>query len=195
MEARDLREMSLPEYIAFDRADERNWEYVDGEVFVVEAGPEHTSVKGKLYVALTLALQGKPCIALTDGQKVSTRKTRAYHFPDASVFCGPVVRDVDDDQALTNPTLLAEVLSPSTEGSDRGGKFKHYRSLDSLRECLVVSIETRSMERHRRLDTGEWLLTEIADGSVELSSIGVSIDLASLWVDLDKLGCGEGNQA
>ena len=187
MEARDLRRMSFEEYLAFERADERNWEYIDGEVFVVEAGPEHTLVKGNLYVALRTSLEGKPCVALTDGQKVSTRKTRAYHFPDASVFCAPIARDSDDDQALTNPTLLAEVLSPSTADYDRGGKFKHYRSLDSLREYLVVSLETRSVERWRRLDTDEWLLTEIAEGSVELSSIGVSIDLAALWVDLDKL--------
>lgn len=187
MKARDLRRMSLAEYVAFDRADDRNWEYVDGEVFVVEAGPEHTIVKGNLYVALRTSLEGKPCIALTDGQKISTRKTRAYHFPDASVFCGPVARDPDDNQALTNPTLLAEVLSPSTADYDRGGKFKHYRSLESLREYLVVSIETRSVERHRRLETGEWLLTEIADGAVELTSIGVSIELASLWTDIDKL--------
>lgn len=187
MEARDLRRMSLGEYIAFAATDERSWEYVDGEVFVVEAGPEHTIVKGNLFVALHRALEGGPSIALTDGQKVSTRKTRAYHVPDASVFCGPIARDPDDHHSLTNPTLLAEVLSPTTADYDLGGKFKHYRSLESLREYLAIDIETRRAERYRRLETGEWLMTEIAEGKIELSSIGVSIELAALWTDLDKL--------
>lgn len=187
MAARDLRLMSLPEYVAFDRADEARWEYVDGEVFVVDAKPEHNLVKGNLFVALRTALQGRQCLALPDGQKVSTRKTRAYHYPDASVFCGEIVRDPDDDHALTNPTLLAEVLSPSTGDYDRGGKFVHYRSLGSLREYLIVSLETRSVERYRRLDTGEWLMTEITEGMIVLVSIGAEIALADLWIDLDKL--------
>ena len=190
MEACDLGTMSLQEYIALDRSGDERLEYVDGEVFVVASRPEHNLVKGKLYIALTKALEGKPCLALPDGQKIATRKTRAYHYPDASVFCGELMRDPDDDHALTNPTLLAEVLSPSTADYDRGGKFVHYRSLPSLREYLIVSIEEHTVERYRRLDSGEWLMTELHSGAIDLTSIDARIVIADLWFDLERLAPG-----
>ncbi len=182
--------MSLAEYVALDRQGDERFEYVDGEVFVVASRPEHNIVKGKLYVALTRALEGKPCLALPDGQKIATPRTRAYHYPDASVFCGELARDADDDHALTNPTLLAEVLSPTTADYDRGGKFVHYRSLASLHEYLIVSIGDRTLERHRRLPSGEWLMTEFRSGEVELVSIDAKLLLADLWVDLERVGQG-----
>jgi Uma2 family endonuclease len=188
MEARDLRRMTLAEYLELDRSSDERWEYVDGSVFVVAARPDHNLVKGKVYLALSRALEGRPCLVFPDGQKISTRKTRAYHYPDASVFCGPLVRDPDDDHALENPTLLLEVLSPSTADYDRGGKFVHYRSLVSLREYVIVSIEARLVERYRRLETGEWLMTEFTTGDVELSSIDARIRIEELWSDLERLG-------
>lgn len=188
MQAPDLRRVSLEEYIALDRAGEERWEYVNGEATVMSASPEHNVVKGNLYAALRHALMGKRCLVLPDGQKVSTPRTRAYHYPDASVFCAEPRRDQDDDHALTNPTLLAEVLSPTTADCDRGGKFVHYRTLKTLEEYLVVSIDDRLVERYRRLDSGEWLMTEIRGGQVELTSIGARFALEALWVDLERLG-------
>jgi Uma2 family endonuclease len=179
--------MTLAQYLELDRSSERRWEYVDGAVFVIAASPEHNLVKGRIYRALAQALTGKPCLAFPDGQKISTRVTRAYHYPDVSLVCGPVQRDPDDDHAIENPTLLVEVLSPTTADYDRGGKFVHYRSLVSLREYLVVSVETRIVERHRRLESGEWLMTEFATGAVELSSLDVLLGVEELWLDLERL--------
>src|SRR5690606_11943829 len=102
-----LRRMSVAEYVALDRSSEERWEYMNGEAFAVaSASPEHNMVKGNLFLALRRALEGKPCFALPDGQKIATRRTRAYHYPDASVFCDDPSRDDDDDHALTNPTFL-----------------------------------------------------------------------------------------
>ena len=189
MEAIDFRRMSLEDYIAFDRATDDRWEYVDGEAFVVKAAsPEHNIVKRNLLVALTSALQGRrPCLAMPDGQKVSTRRTRAYHYPDALVVCDAPRYDPDDRYAIENPTLLVEVLSPSTADYDRGGKFVHYRSLESLREYLIVSLEPKLVEVHRRLDQGKWLMVEIDAGEIELTSIDVQLAWDDLWRDLDRL--------
>ena len=187
MEARDRRRMTLAEYVALEAGTDERWEYVDGEVFVLAARPEHTHVKGRVYLLLVRALEGKPCFALGDGAKVSTRKTRSYHYPDASVFCGPLVRDPGDENALENPTVIVEVLSPSTADYDRGGKFAHYRTLASLREYVVVAIDTRSVVRYRRLPSGEWLMTELEGGNLELSSIDVRLTIADLWVDLERV--------
>lgn len=83
--------------------------------------------------------------------------------------------------------MIVEVLSPTTADYDRGGKFVHYRTLESLREYLVVSLEPRVVERRRRLDQGEWLMTEIRGGEIALASIGASIAWDDLWVGLERL--------
>lgn len=180
--------MSLADYVALDHATGERWEYVDGEAFIVKAAsPEHNIVKRNILVALTTALVGRACLAMPDGQKVSTKRTRGYHYPDALVVCGDPRYDPDDPHAIDNPTLLVEVLSPSTADYDRGGKFVHYRTLESLREYVIVSLEPRLVEAHRRLEHGMWLMTEIASGDVELASIGVRLVYEDLWRDLDRL--------
>jgi Uma2 family endonuclease len=188
MEAVDQRKMSLEAYVAFDRRAEEPWEYVDGEAFLVtSASPQHNIVKRNVIVALTAALRGGTCLAMPDRQKVSTRRTRAYHYPDALVVCDAPRYDPDDEYAIENPTLLVEVLSPTTADYDRGGKFVHYRILASLREYVLVSVEPRLVERHRKLERGEWLLTEFHEGEIELSSVGVKLAWDDLWRDLDRL--------
>jgi Uma2 family endonuclease len=179
--------MSLEQYLVLDRSSDERWEYVNGEVVPVAASPEHNVVKLNLLLALGRALDGLPCFPLPDGQKVATVRTGAYHYPDASVWCGPPVRDAADDHAFSNPTVLFEVLSPSTEDYDRGGKFRHYRTLASLQEYVVISLQPRTVERHRRLPTGEWLLTEVTEGGLELRSIGITLDVATFWSDMDRV--------
>ena len=188
VEAIDLKRMSLQDYIEFDRATDERWEYVNGEAFIVKAAsPAHNVVKGNVFVALRAALKDRPCLAMPDGQKVSTRRTRAYHYPDVLVVCDRPFYDPDDKDAIENPTLIVEVLSPTTADYDRGGKFVHYRTLSSLSEYMIVSTEPRLVERHRKLERGEWLMTEIHGGPIELLSIDVRLAWEDLWRDLDRL--------
>lgn len=188
MEAIDLRRMSLDDYVAFDRATNERWEFVDGEAFIVKAAsPEHNLVKRNVLVSITTALRGRGCLAMPDGQKVSTRRTRGYHYPDALVVCEVPHYDPDDDHAITNPTLLVEVLSPTTADYDRGGKFVHYRTLESLREYVIISLEPRLVEVHRRLEQGKWLMIEVEGGEIELASIDVRLGWEDLWRDLERL--------
>jgi Uma2 family endonuclease len=188
MEARDLRRMSLAEYLQLDRGSDVRWEYVNGEAFAIAARPVHNLVKDNVLVALRAVLQGKPCYPLGDGQKVATPSTGAYHYPDVAVFCGPLQLDAHDDHAATNPTVLVEVLSPSTEDYDRGGKFRHYRSLASFEEYVLVSPDHRWVEHYRRVGAGQWLLTELDQGVLVLTSIDVTVSIAALWEGIDRLG-------
>ncbi len=188
MDARRLHRVSVEEYVALDRESEERWEYVNGEAWdVSSARPEHNLVSGNVFAALRSALRGKPCLAFQQGQKVATPATHAYHYPDASVVCGPVIRDTRDEHAITNPTVIVEVLSPSTADYDRGGKFAHYRTIESLREYVVVYVDERLVEHHHRVEPRKWLMTELREGSLDLPSIEVSIPLSELWVDLDRV--------
>lgn len=189
MEARDLRRVGLDEYLELDHASEERWEYVDGEAFAMaSATPEHNIVKRNIVNALSAALARKPCLVFPDGQKVATPRTRGYHYPDALVVCGTPSYDQRDDRAIVNPTLIVEVLSPSTEDYDRGGKLVHYRSNASFTNYLLVSIDDRMLEHHVRIEPGRWMMTEIREGQLEIESIGVTLSIANFWVDLDRLG-------
>lgn len=180
--------MSVEEYVALDRESEERWEYVNGEAWAVSsASPAHNLVSGNAFAALRSALRGKSCLPFHDGQKIATTATRAYHYPDAIVVCGTVKLDERDEHAITNPTVIVEVLSPSTADYDRGGKFAHYRTLESLREYLVIYVDERLVEHHHRIEPGKWLMTEVRSGSIELPAIDVSIALSDLWLDLDRL--------
>jgi Uma2 family endonuclease len=105
-------------------------------------------------------------------------------YSDISVFCGDP--DLTDKQGtLDNPVLLIEVLSPSTRNYDRGDKFWHYRSITTLEEYLLVDSESIYVEHHQRQSKDEWLLHEYRDlqSTLQLKSIGVSIDVATLYED------------
>lgn len=190
VEARDLRRMAIDEYVALDRASEERWDYVNGEAFAMAgASPEHNLVVANVAGALRGALRGKPCLVMSEGQKLATPRTRAYFHPDAIVVCGKPRYDERDDHAVVSPTLLVEVLSPSTADYDRGGKLVHYRSLETLTDYVLVSIEDRSVEHHHRVEPEKWLVrTALREGALELDSLGIAIPIADLWRDLDRLG-------
>jgi Uma2 family endonuclease len=186
MEARALHRMSVDEYVALDRASTERWEYVGGEAFAMAgASPEHGLVTKNVAVALTLALRGKPCHALPDGQKIASRVTRAYHYPDAIVVCGTPSVDPDEEHALINPALLVEVVSPSTADYDRGGKFAHYRTIETLREYVVVDPAARTVELYQKVAAGQWLMTEIRVGTLRLESVDAAIAVEDLWLELE----------
>lgn len=126
--------MTVAAYVALDRSSEARWEYASGEAWVMGgASPEHAVVARNVIVELTNALRGKPCLALPDGQKLATTRTRGYHYPDAMVVCAQPHYDAEDDRAITNPTLLVEVLSPTTVAAGSSRSFG--RSIRSRRSC------------------------------------------------------------
>lgn len=188
MEARSLRTMSVDEYIALDRNDDARWEYVNGEAFAMAGGStEHAIVVGNVYAALRRALDGKPCLPFLDAQKIATVRTRAYHYPDASVVCPPFLRDAKDEHALTNPVAIFEVLSPGTRDYDQGDKFAHYRSIDSLTDYVLVDLDARTVEHRHKLSSEQWLSTFLSGGILELHSLSTAVAIEAFFQDLERL--------
>jgi Uma2 family endonuclease len=101
------------------------------------------------------------------------------------MVCGPIEDDPADPsrQTIVNPTLLVEVLSPSTEDEDRSGKWHDYQQIPSLEEYVMVSQAPPRIERYRRLGDGKWEYEELTSGTVELGC-GAKIDIAALYADL-----------
>lgn len=176
--------MTYAEYLAFERTAETKHEYVNGEVYAMSGGtPEHARLAANLIRQLGNALASRPCAVFTSDARVYVRATGRSTYPDLSVVCGPIERDPKDPDAITNPTVVVEVLSPTSEASDRGDKFAHYRRMPSLQEYVLVGQDAQRIEVFRRAGEG-WMYFEAGPGArVELTSLGVGIDVDAVYRD------------
>lgn len=178
------RQLSYPEYLALCEAEEGLFEFHDGRaVAMVAPTPEHARVVGRLIELLRAALADRECTALPSGLKVRVEATNRTLVPDATVVCGPLERSQTDPQAVTNATVIVEVLSPSTEAYDQGPKFHQYRRLAALQEYVVVAQDRRFVSLARRV--GDlWSFDELGSGDrLELRSVGVVLPVDELYRD------------
>lgn len=174
--------MTVEEYLAFERASEQKHEYLNGEIFLMSgASPNHNVIQINVAAALHTQLRKRPCTIYGSDQRVRVSDIGLYTYPDFSVTCEPP--QFEDSDTLLNPTLIIEVLSPSTESYDRGRKFQHYRALASLQEYVLIAQDSAHVERYRRQPNDEWLLADATglDTSIELSSIGCTLALADVY--------------
>lgn len=178
-----LARMTFAEYLATEEAAPVKREWVNGEVFAMSGGTVlHGALAGEVYDALKSGLRGKLCRPFNSDVRVRVVETGLAAYPDVSVVCGPIERDLEDHEGIVNPSVLVEVLSPTTERWDRGGKWQHYRRIPSLRHHLFVEPERRRIEVFTRQDDGTWNLRDLGPGDrIDLPAIGLSLDLDALY--------------
>ena len=171
------------DYLALERSASSKSEFHDGQIYAMTgASRKHNLVSGNIYRELSLQLKKRPCEAYINDMRVKAAEARSYHYPDIVVVCGtPQFEDAYVD-TLLNPTVLIEVLSPSTEAYDRGGKFAHYRKIATLREYLLVTQDEPSIERYLR-QGDVWILTEALglDATMPLESINCTLSLREVY--------------
>jgi Uma2 family endonuclease len=171
------------EYLELERAAVYKSEYVNGRIYAMSgASREHNLIAFNLSAEIRTQLKSRPCEAYGSDMRVHIPDTTMYTYPDMSIVCGePQFADSHVD-TLLNPTVLMEVLSPSTEGYDRGEKFAHYRRLASLQEYLLVSQTRARIERFVRQGMN-WVLTEYdgLDATVPLRAIDCSLALREVY--------------
>ena len=178
--------VSYDEYLRRLEASDERLEYVDGEIFAMAGGtPEHSYVGARVTTLLGVALQGQPCRTFSSDLRVRVHGSTI--LPDATVICGRREAAEDDPHAVTNPTVIVEVLSPSTELWDRSGKFALVQQIPSLQHYLLVSPEKRTVEHFRR-DGDGWRYT-LASGDipVALDAIRVTLTPNSVFEGLDDV--------
>lgn len=174
------------QYLALEREAEYKSEYVNGEIYAMSgATREHNLISGNVFGALHAQLRGRPCEVYTSDMRVQVSPTGMYTYPDVVVVCGEPRFEDHHVDTLLNPTIIVEVLSPSTERYDRGGKFAHYRRLESLTDYVLVSQDSPLVEHYvRHGDEGrQWILTESSgmDGVLRLASIGCEVALRDIY--------------
>jgi Uma2 family endonuclease len=181
--------VSEEQYIERERAaTDGKSEYLHGRVFAMSGGsPRHNLITSNVSRALGTALRDRPCVVLSSDQRVCIEPTGLYTYPDVTVVCGGLKMHPRFEDTLLNPTLLVEVLSPSTEGYDRGAKFVHYRHIESLREVVLVSQVERVVEHYAREADGSWRLTtwtERQDVPLPVLACALALDDAYEKVEL-----------
>jgi Uma2 family endonuclease len=193
---RTLSHFSPEEYLAFERGTDARHEYLDGHVYAMAGESiEHSRICVNVAGELRARLKGRPCEVLSPNMKVVTSPAGLFSYPDVVVICGePRFYDERRD-ILTNPTVVFEVLSPSTEAYDRGEKFLRYRTqIESLREYVLVSQHRPLVEHYVRQPDGSWSYSSASNLSeaINLTSIDCRLPLSEIY-DRIIFPAGAGN--
>lgn len=178
--------MTPAEYLEFERESDIRHEFIDGEVYAMAgASPRHNLIMMTLSYLIFGHLLDKDCNAYGENQRLGIEKSKGkdYLYPDMSVVCGEATFTDDNPQALTNPQLIIEVLSPTTAKFDLDEKFALYRQLDTFREYVLVWQDKAKIARYHLNDNNIWEFTDVTglDSHINLKSIDYDLSLADVY--------------
>ena len=174
--------LSPESYLALEESAPEKNEYVDGEIYAMSGTTvRHNRISGNLYLALRNHLANRPCETFMVDLKVHAAAANAFYYPDLVVRCQaqPLA---DDTRVIDDPTLIVEVLSPSTEAIDRREKLAAYRRIPSVQEYALVAQAERSVEIYRRNGDIGWTYHAFTDDdTVEFASVGLTLTLDRIY--------------
>lgn len=179
------------EYLALERQGERKHEYAAGErIAMVGASFRHNLIQTSVVASLYSQLGNRPCAVLPSDMRVKIEPLGIYTYPDITVVCGEPQLEDDERDTLLNPTVIVEILSPSTERYDRGRKFQRYRLIPSFREYVLIAQDAYTIDHYIRQADNTWNLStsDRLDDTIALPSIGCTLALADVYekVPLDR---------
>ena len=188
--AEPIHRYTAEEYYRLEEKAESRSEFFKGEIFAMAGGSaRHAMIAGNILRRLGNQLEGTPCIPFGSDLRLKVKSTGLRTYPDVSVYCGKREIDPEDPagQTYTNPSLLVEVLSPTTEEYDRGTKASHYRRIESLQAIFLVSQDMPRVEVHLRQPDGSWLLREHdgMDSTLRLDALGVKLSFGEIYQAVD----------
>lgn len=173
--------LTADEYLAWEREQPGRHEFFHGEVFAMAGGSmRHNALCAGVIEMFRTQLRGR-CVVLTSDQRVVAFDRNRYVYPDVSIVCGPVIAEPGTSDVLTNPTILVEVLSSSTEQHDRVLKWEGYQRLESLTDYVLVSQAEPRIEHFRRDRTRTWLYQFAGPGERLTLSNDVILDVDTLF--------------
>lgn len=171
------------EYLELETASAIKHEYIDGEAYAMAgASDTHVTIAGNLFALLRNHVRGTGCRVYIADMKARIEARNRFFYPDVMVTCDP--RDRETATYKRFPKLIVEVLSNSTEASDRGDKFIDYQALESLEEYVLINTRRHRVECFRRNDAGQWVLQFYTADTFELTSIDFSGTLEDLYEDV-----------
>lgn len=179
--AEHIPRLSFEEFLRLEELNASKHEWLNGITYMMAGGTfEHGRLVDNVLVTLRQRLKGQRCQPYSGNFLVRTPSGLGA-YPDVMVFCGEIQGDVADPQrAATNPTVIVEVLSDSTEEYDRGEKFENYKSIPSFEEYVLVHQNKRAFEVFSRKDG--WTRHAAGPGeSIELVSLGIQLSVDEIY--------------
>ena len=179
-----LHRYTYQDYVSLEQESSTRHEFLEGEIVAMAGGtPEHAAMAAEVIGQLREQIRGGNCRVFTSDLGVRVKATGLATYPDASVVCGPTQRDPDKKTNVTNPRVIVEVTSDSTEDYDHGEKLTHYKQVPSLEAIVIVSHrEARVDVWSRPTDSALWSSTSAAAGaSAAVPALGCFLDVDAIW--------------
>ncbi|WP_394752572.1 Uma2 family endonuclease [Crenothrix sp.] len=182
--AATVEPMTTDDFLSWEANQPTRHEFVDNEIFaMVGVTRQHATVAGNVFAVLKQHLKGTPCRVYMADMKVKLQTANAFFYPDVFVTCSE--QDHQAELFMSEPRLIVEVLSESTEAYDRGDKFEKYRQFASLQEYMLINPIKRKVDSFRLDNTGHWVLYEFdGDAPIEFESVGLVLDNIVLYEDV-----------
>jgi Uma2 family endonuclease len=176
--------ISHEDYLEGEKISPIRHEYIRGEVYAMVGGSDaHETIAGNLFALIKNLVRGSSCRAYMSNMKVQIETADVYYYPDIIVTCDS--RDRNNGYFKQYPSLIIEVLSPSTEAFNRGDKFSDYRQIETLQEYVLVSQNKINIECFRRNSDGRWeLFTYQPQETLQLESINFSCSVSEIYEDV-----------
>lgn len=185
--AYEKRYFSQEEYLSLERDATEKHEYFEGEIFAMSGAERpHNRIFSNLFGRLFNKLEGSSCFPYGSDMRLHIPENTLYTYPDISVYCKEPQESELDNASFILPTVIIEILSPSTKNYDRGDKFKLYRAIPSLKEYVMVDSESISVEAFDLNEKGNWELNEYnkLEGSVNFRCLDISLTLSEIYAGL-----------
>ena len=178
-------QFSATDYLAWEAEQPGRHEYLHGETFAMGGASRlHVTVSGNVFAALDRVLENTPCRAYMSDMKLQAQADQAYFYPDVVVTCDPA--DHQAEYFIRTPTVVVEVLSPTTAAYDRGDKFAAYRRIASLREFILIDPDKRRIEHYHRSTGSTWELQELEPGDpLRIASLEAEIPAERIFRNVD----------
>jgi Uma2 family endonuclease len=184
MSASARQSMTIEQYFELEATSDSKHEYIAGAIYAMTGGTaRHNLLVANVIALLHGQLRGTSCRVFPSDMRLRIEAAGLYTYPDVSVICNPIIFSDNRDDTVTNPIVLVEVLSPSTENYDRGKKFEYYRTIDTLQEYVVIAQDRAHVEHYVRQDQQRWLLVDFSslDHVVHLGTINCELALRAVY--------------
>ena len=172
------------EYLQFEKESQQKHEFFRGEIFAMAgAGNNHNEIFSNLFIELGIQLKGKPCKPYGSDLRIHIPQNTLYTYPDISIICKELSASNDETDSTIEPTVLIEILSPSTSNYDRGAKFKLYRDIPTLKEYILIDSESISIESFRVNKTNHWELEEYKtrEHTLAIPTLAINLTLSQIY--------------
>lgn len=176
--------ISPEDYLAMEAAATDKHEYYEGQVQAMAGASEnHVRISRNLIVEIGSFLKGKSCEIFGNDYRVTTPMFNSYMYPDITIVCGPTQKKEHGFDTLTNPSVIIEILSPSTSAMDKNYKFLYYMQIPTLKEYILIDAGTFKASTFKRQENGSWMIESIEgkEAYIYIQTIGLTVAMADIY--------------